>query len=200
MAVVTVARYRLLTGDTTTDATTVSARIDDATEMVEEELDRPLELKERTETLRLDGDTHGWATWRAYPRSTPIVSIPADVGYRIEDDVTLANASPDTGYWWSWTTCQEAPRSTLTWTGGFTSDTLPKKLESAICDLAAALTRASSGAAFVPVGASSVRVGDVTISYGSTSVTGGAGSGLEMYVPGLWDRIRRYRHRRPLTP
>jgi hypothetical protein len=188
MAVVTVARYRVITGDTSTDTAEVSARIEDATIMVEEELDRPLELAERTETIRLASDPYGWTGWLAYPRSTPIMSVPADSAYRIEDDVTLSGVQPATTPFWTWSESYR-PHATITWTGGYTSSTLPKKLEAAICDLAHALLTPAA----VPVGATSIRVGDVAVTY-----SGSSDSGLDVYVPGLWERIRRYRHRRTL--
>ena len=66
MSLVTVARYRAITGDTATTASTVTARIEDAVDLLEEVLDRPLESAERTEALTPTRDGKLW------PRAVPV--------------------------------------------------------------------------------------------------------------------------------
>ncbi len=184
MALVSVVRYRDITGDATTDENTVTSRVEEATEMIEEALGgRLLEsVADREEIVWLQPDPTGWTTYRAYPLATPITAVPGDATYAIEDTVTLRAVTPDSSPFW-----EPGPLSaTVTYTGGFTSATLPKTLERAIAELANAL----NSPAAVPVGATSIRQGDSAITFS------GASEGLDAYVPGLERRISKYRRQR----
>lgn len=187
MSIVTFARYVEITRDLSTDEITATARLDEAQEMIEEALDRPLALEARTEVVILEPDS-SWG-YLAYPRSTPITEVPGDAVYFRYDDVTLRSVPPDGSPLFGWVGSLPLT-ATVTWTGGFTADTLPRKLERAIADLAHALEVGSSA----PLGATSVRVGDVAITYEKSEH-----AGLDAYVPGLWGRIRTFRHRRRLA-
>jgi hypothetical protein len=188
VALVGVSRYREITRDFGTDSATVTARIEEATEMIEQRLDRPLELLERTEVLILESDS-AWG-YLAYPRSTPIVSVPGNSVYSRYDDVTLRSVPPDGSPLFGTWIGSLPLVATVTWTGGFTSDTLPRRLERAIAELAHALEVDD----LVPAGALSVRSGDQAVTYAPTS----NGDDLDAYVPGLWGRIKKFRHRRRL--
>lgn len=185
MALVSVTRYREITRDVSTDEATVTARIEEAREMIEEALDRPLNNEARTEALLLEWDG-AWG-YLAYPRATPITTIPGNSAYSIYDDVTLRSVPPDGSPLFGTWVGSLPLKGTVTYTGGFTADTLPHKLERAIANLACAF----GAEALAPVGASSVRVGDVSVTYTAQSQ-----EDLDVWVPGLWSRIRKFRHRR----
>jgi hypothetical protein len=74
-AILTFARYRAITGDTTTAQATAEVAIADATELIEGYLRRPLESAERTETRRS-------TRTGALPSATPITAAPD--GYSID--------------------------------------------------------------------------------------------------------------------
>lgn len=180
MALLTTDRYRYFTKDLSTESDVVTARAEEAQSLLEEAFDRPLESRERTEVVWLDVDPTGFTSYRAYPRATPITVA---TGYTIEDEVTLAGVSPDSAGWLDFAEL----KATITYTGGYTAETLPVTLERAIAELAHALEHPAP----IPVGATSVRSGDQSITYGATS-----DNDLDAYVPGLWSRVRKYRHRR----
>lgn len=173
---VTITRYRNLTGDDMTDDAQVTARIEEAQALIEDEYDRPLESEERTETCRLHPDL------RVYPRATPITDIATD-GVTIEDSVTLLGATADEITGWPTFTSSTFPVATVTYTGGWTSGTVPAWLARAICDLAAACW----GPSGTPAGATSVRLGDAAVTYSRPT------DGLDAIVPGITARLRRLR-------
>jgi hypothetical protein len=185
MAVVTLRRYRDITGDRITDDAAVTARLEEAQDLIEDELGRLLESAERTETLTLTFE-HG--SWRAYPQAFPITAVGAGETFTIEDDVTLANVTIDDTAFWGTAVPVEG---TVTYTGGYTTSTVPKALERGIAQLAHALCPALVGAG-APSGASSVHVGDVSVTFARPS---GAGE-IDALVPGLTARLRPYRRPR----
>jgi hypothetical protein len=154
---ITALRYAEITGDTDSYATDVTARIEEAVEMLEDYLDRPLESDERTEAMR--PDRHG----RLWPKATPIT----DGGDYEIDGLALLSASPFAiGFIGSEVTVE------VTYTGGWTADTLPSCIER---DLAFAAYRLlhppTLGSSEFPDGATSVRLGDAAVTFGP----GGAG-------------------------
>lgn len=179
LGAVTVAAYQVRTGDTTSAASSVSAALLEAESLISEDLRRDLPLDTRTESMIIR------ALGRLYPRAWPITACTSNV----IDGRTLLGGMPDMqqfvvmigvpGY--------IKPRATVTYTGGFDASTLPVALAHAIYDLAGAVL--SRSAVSVPAGATSVSVGDVSISFASGD------EGLDTYVPGLIDRIGRYRNR-----
>lgn len=82
---VTVATYRSLTGDEDTAASAVSARIEEATELLEDRLGRPLAEAVRTEFPWRDNDGN------LYPLATPILA--AD-GWTIDGDALIGSGFP----------------------------------------------------------------------------------------------------------
>lgn len=185
MILVTYARYRNLTGDLVTDAATVSARVEDATHLIEEALDRELDSESRTETMRIYPDR------RAYPQAWPVTTAPT--GAEV-DTVTEARAirdvSPDDVAFGVFQSFPNEPHATLTYTGGYTqhdgTTPIPHTLERAIADLAHALIFPAK----TPVGATSLRLGDASVTFGRSQ-----DHPLDAYLGGLWDRVKRYRRR-----
>lgn len=155
---VTVARYRAITGDTATDAPTVTARIEEAQGLLEEALDRPLEEAERTEAMRPTRD--GWL----WPRATPIVA--AD-GWTV-DGLGLRGSGPFDVLAWP----EPAGTVMVTYTGGWVERTanpaaanrLPDHVERDLAFATQALAPVDVGVV-VPAGARSVSVGDVAVTF-----------------------------------
>lgn len=149
MALVTVARYQTLTGDTTTEPTLVLSRLADAQSYVEDFLMRRdiLESAERTESLVPDRNG------RLYPSATPVTE--AD-GYEIDGNVL--EVSFPSSYDWEGSV-------TVTYTGGYTSATVPISIERAIAKIAQQLNGLPSG----PIGAKSVTLGDASVTYADSS-------------------------------
>lgn len=179
MSLVTVARYRTITLDTTSDPESVSAAIEDAENAVSEYLRRPLSSAERTETLPISRDG------KVYPSATPISALGGDdANLTIEGDVVIG-VSPDAAAF-GWIGSPTTPQATVTYTGGWTAATLPKAVERAIA--LAAHHQLHSDPSLVPAGATSVRVGDASVSFGS----GGASTDP---LASTMANIRRYRRR-----
>lgn len=176
--ILTVERYRSITGDEATAASAVSARIEEAVELLEEYLDRPLESGEQTEVVRPDRRGHLW------PKATPIT----DGGDYTIDGLALVGASP-----WPFTFTDPATSLTITYTGGWTADTLPGCIAR---DLAYAAYRLEHppalGVSDFPEGATSVRLGDAAVSFGP----GGAPSSSVAGSTDAWwsKRTRSYRY------
>lgn len=196
---VSVSVYQVATGDTSTAASAVSANLAEAQELVEEHLDRWLESSERTETLIV---RHRGLV---YPRAMPVTAVAAtsdaagDIvhsgfGVRLtsspEQLVALSDlATPrydDT----------TATTADLTYTGGYTSATLPATLRRALCRLAYALGQAPTyhGGGTSPAGATSLSLGDASISWGANRARLlGASAVIDELVPGLSDSLTGYR-------
>lgn len=161
MSLVTLARYRAITGDTATADTAVTALIEEATLKLEEDLGRPLESAERIEAMW--PDRNGWL----FPLALPITVA---AGWTIDGNALRGGAWPLT----SW------PESTdyvsVTYTGGYVERTANPTAPNALplCierDIAwAAYTLANPESIPIPSGASSVSVGDISISFGSRGV------------------------------
>ncbi len=177
--VVTYETYVSITGDASTASSAVEEALVEAQALVEEELDRPLELEERTELLRLQNG-------RIYPSATPILDAP----FTIDDGYSLSGVYGDlvTGPLDS-----DTPRVLVTYTGGYTAETLPRRLREAICRAAQRHLHPSPLPADLPTGAEAVRVGDVQITYGSSGL---GASGRTLTVSDL-KSIRPFRRMEP---
>lgn len=192
---VTVDEYRAITNDTTTLATVVSARLEQAVALIDEYLERHLESATYTETLEVwyeDGIAY------VYPINTPITAstLPIDYGERrlrvgsVNDPVVVS--WPAVGYTLTEGAIPPSSRSrpdyaTPEYTGGFTASTLPYTLKVYISLCANALNRRTAGAL---VGAESMSVGDVSVSYPKTT------GGLDALVPGISLGLRPYKRKR----
>lgn len=153
--IISLARYRVITGDSTTSDALATARIEEATELLEDALDRELAEASRTESLFPTRDGRLW------PRCTPITSAG---GWTIDGETLIGPFGPgwpnDTG------------RVSVTYTGGFVERTanptatnrLPSYVERDIAFAALALAPPTTSS--VPAGAVSVRLGDAAVTFG----------------------------------
>lgn len=190
MSVVTIDQYRRQTGDITTSDDDAASAIAEAQEMVEDFLCRPLELMERTEVCEIAQSGF------VYPVATPIDSVSVPTDTQIIDGqyiTTQGDDYPDPSGFQAWEDrrympSHRTPRTSITYVGGWTSDTLPATLRRAICDLIGALTAPQSA---MVSGASSVSLGDASISFGTSAPV----KELDTLVPGITLRIQGYRRR-----
>ncbi len=160
---VTIERYQAITGNYDSDSPSISARIEEAQDMLEEALDRGLHAVERTERLVPTRD--GWL----WPRCVPITVA---TGYTIDGDGLRGPFGP------AWP--DETGRVTVTYTGGWVERTanpnatnrLPVYVERDIAFAAFALAayEPSDHGQIVPhnfpAGATSVRLGDAAVTFG----------------------------------
>lgn len=185
MSLVTVDRYRAITGDTTTAASAVSALVEEATEILEEHLGRPLESAERTEQMW--PDRNGWF----FPLAVPIT----DGGDFTVDGNALRGGS------WPLPAWPESKDSVaITYTGGFVersanpsaSNRLPRQIERDLAWAAYALGNVDAILTGLPAGTTSASVGDISISFDR----GSRSSADDLTI--RWSRITRRHKRRGL--
>jgi hypothetical protein len=160
MSLVTVARYRTITGDDVTASALIADRIDEATDMLEEDLGRPLVHAERTERTLPHRDG------RLYPRATPIT---AAAGYAIEGFSLLPSSLT------AYDPTSRTTAVTITYSGGYVERTanptadnrLPVCIERDLAWAAKALgaTSAAELVAGLPPGAKSVSLGDMSVTF-----------------------------------
>jgi hypothetical protein len=186
MTVVTPQQYREQTGDTTHFWSEIATWLASAQELVESALQRLLESEERTETMRAQA-SRTYAV--LYPAAWPVTVVPD--GYATEYDGRRIRTR-STGWDmliepWDWAT---EPVRTLTYTGGYTSATLPAALRAAIIDVARLGAVAGLTGPY-PANASSVRLGDAAVTFFDASAQ--ASDLLEQMVPGLAGRLRPWR-------
>lgn len=169
MALLTIGRYRIITGDTTSASAVIEDAIEDATALLEEDLGgRKLESAERTERLKIYYSTV-FAGGRVYPTHTPVTAV-TDDDYEIVTPSTLAGVSPDTTDNPFFGAVE--PHASVTYTGGFVertanvgdSNVLPAYVEYDLAWAAHSILRPSELTA-VPAGATSIRVGDLSVGY-----------------------------------
>lgn len=167
---VTIDRYRAITGDETTDDITASALIEEATILLEEALDRPLASAVRTERMhpRRDGTFA--------PHAVPVT---------VADDYTIDGYSLKTTTFPSFTPFPDttAEGTDVTYTGGWVERTanvgatnaLPLHIERDLAWAAWLLRDPTTvqQAATLPAGASSVSLGDAAVTFreGAPTVT-----------------------------
>jgi hypothetical protein len=185
VALVTYLRYVELTQDTTSASVDVNTQLEIAQELVTDALGRTLESTEVTEDLRV------YVNGTVYPTVTPVTVAPTDVTIK-RNGYTLTGVASD---YFDATTdlVNNYPEATITYTGGWTSSTVPVSVARCIASLAQALlvgnTTASLGS-----GASSIKVGNVSISYGD--LASGATT-LSRLVDAAIIPLETYRRRRP---
>jgi hypothetical protein len=186
VSLITVARYRTITGDQTTASALIEDRIDEAVELLEEHLGRPLVEASRVERCYPTRDGYVW------PRATPILSAPGFTidgnGLRVVFPLTLVVES-------------EQQTIEVTYTGGYVERTanpsadnrLPGTLERAIAWAAKALgsTTAAELVEGVPANAKSVSLGDLSVTFDTV-----AGHPADMQVR-FGRQVSRYAYRRP---
>lgn len=190
MTLLTEADYRSISGDTTSLSADVTAALATGQQLLEEWLRRPLELLERTEQVRIHADG------RAYPSATPIQAVSVPSWAVVMDGTTVLSLFADQNPLWDIlvepyrygpggaggqfdTTMRP---STITYTGGFTSATLPRKLRQAIADLAQVeLTTFSP----VTAGVKQATVGDTSVTYMAPPDRAGVIDAILMTVRGF---------------
>lgn len=186
MTVVTPQQYREQTGDTTHYWSEILGWLTRAQSLVEGRLARLLESAERTEDMTIE--RNDCRSLVLYPSAYPVTVVPS--GYRIEFGRRVV------GGVWPWDMLVE-PFSTstltasLTYTGGYTTATLPAALRDAIIDVARAQSTVGDASVY-PADASSVRLGDAAVTFFDRERSG---STLDSLVPGLTARIDGYRNR-----
>lgn len=177
----TVARYRAITGDNDTTSAAVSARIEDAEDMLSEALERPLEAAQRTARLWPDRSGMIW------PPATPIT---AAAGWTIEGDGLKGGP-----YYAHPSIIDPDGRVEVTYTGGWVersanpsaTNRLPAVIEDDLAWAVHALTRPAP--AQFPTGAVSVSLGDASVNFGPGGAPGRSASRVS------WSRrTMRYRH------
>lgn len=178
MALVTPARYIAITRDTNTSAEDIAAELAAAQELVEAETGRPVESAERTERMRIRYG-RSFPGGRVYPAATP-VTVAAD--HTIVGTTALDGASPDAGIF----DRTDEDYATVTYTGGYTAETVPADLERVIARAAYRLLNADLS---LPVGATSVRLGDAAVTYDGATSAGTPFDDMDRAV------LRRYRRR-----
>ncbi len=170
MTLVTRYDYRSMTGDMSTLDVDVDANIATGLQTLQEWLDRTLEQQAFTqETVRIHPDG------RAYVRNMPLVSVSDPPNVIIRDQAILGlfpQLSPQfdpvyEGYrMWGWEgpgwEDRTFPIAFVTYIGGWTASTLPRKLRQAIVDLARVEAQTFDPMA---AGVTSATVGDVRVTY-----------------------------------
>lgn len=151
-SLVTVSRYQLITGDTTSATATVEDALEDAQGLAEEFLRRELTSQERTESLQV------YPGARVYPSVTPITA--AD-GYDI-DGYSLIGVAPDLSPFPFDPPSSRGVMGSVTYTGGYSAATLPKTIERVIARTAYQQLHPET---LQPAGATSIRLGDAAITY-----------------------------------
>ena len=175
---VTVLRYRAITGDTATPDIGVSAKVELAQELLADALGRELAEAERTETLWPTRDGYLW------PTCTPII----DGGDYAIDGLglrgTFGPGWPDTD-----------GSIDVTYTGGWVErganptapNRLPAYIEHDLAFAALALAGVDGNASQYPPGATSVRLGDAAVAFGPDGAPRGGSDAVQ------WSR-RTMRH------
>lgn len=163
----TVERYRAITGDTTSTPSEVTARIELAEGELAEVLDRPLAHSARTETLTPTRDGRLW------PRATPITV--AD-GWTI-DGISLIGPGPLSAPM----TWPDQPTSIeVTYSGGWVERTanpaaanaVPACVERDLAVAAYVVGHPTALTSTIPAGATSVRLGDAAVTFGASGASG----------------------------
>lgn len=194
--IVTEARYRVITLDTTTEGVQVSAALVRAQGLVEDELRRPIEravdVTERLPVYRCADHR-----LRAMPRRYPVASVPPGSSYAVESGASLIDVCDE-----AWPTVTPDTAS-VTFTGGwlpaddidaptYPDQVVPHRLENAVAMIAQGMIcQNPTGAALGGGVISQAQVGDVTVQYATPPAVGG----IEAYAPGITATITGYRYR-----
>lgn len=151
---ITVASYQAITGDMASSSAAITAKVEMATDLLEDALGRPLASAERTETTRPD------RLGRVYPLAVPITVA---AGWTID-----GNTLVDGGLW-----PDQYGNIEITYTGGYVersanpsaTNRLPAYVET---DLAWAVYTLLFPPTLtgVPAGATAVSLGDASVSFG----------------------------------
>lgn len=178
-ALVSVAQYRAYSGDSNTPDLKVQQLLIDAQRLVEEYLGRRLQSAQRTETLSVQSGV-------VYPTVTPVTAatLPMRSGGLAVDGYDYHFYGDPFPY--------AGAQATVTYTGGFTSTTLPMHLVKGIVDTAKALTDADATTSELIAGATNVRLGDASVTFGND----GASEVTDLAIPAkVQNSISPYKRR-----
>ena len=150
----TVASYQAITGDTASSDGAVTAKIERATDLLEDALERPLAQAERTETMRPD------RAGRLHPLAVPIVTA---TGWTIDGNTLIAG-----GLW-----PDESGNIDVVYTGGWVERTanptatnrFPAYVEADLAWAVYTLLFPPTPTSITP-GATSASLGDAAVSFG----------------------------------
>lgn len=195
--IVTEARYRVITLDTTSETVVVSGALVDAQGMVEDELRRPLDrVVDTTERLTIYRCPDH--RLRAMPRRYPVVAVPAGATYQVENGASLIDVATDD----PWLSNHTPNTASLTFTAGwlpaddptaatYPDQVVPHRIEMAVAQIARGMIcqNAVAVASMGPI--SQAQVGDVQVVFAAPTV----GWGIEGYAPGITAEIAGYRYR-----
>lgn len=164
--VVTVERYRAITGDTTSPTGMVETAIEDAQRLLEDELGRQVGYGTRTETVVVSFDPVTGATF-CVPSVTPIHSA---AGLTVDGDVLRA-VTPDATPGFAATSVTAPPVTTVTYVAGWDRDIVdpddlrrvPGCVERDVAYAAQALLDRQTTS--LPAGARVVKTGDVSVTF-----------------------------------
>lgn len=165
---VSVMTYREITGDSETATAEVTRVLTEAQQLLEDDLERPLEQASFTESLLMVPDPVTGVAM-VFPRVTPIISV--DGGLSFQDGVIYGptpTSSPSFDAFGSPPTVAE-----VTYTGDFDPDEtdssepdyVPRYLTQDVAWAAWQLLQPSTATSEIPSGATSVRVGDVAVTF-----------------------------------
>lgn len=177
----TEAQYRRFSFDKTNDWADpdLQAALDDALASVEEYTNRHFELKARTEALRIFYKTPGAAQYLGYfvvPTAPPIASVADPPNGFIYHDTLIVGVSPPSIFGGGLFGLGDyADFATVTYTGGFTSSTLPPTVGRVLATLAYQRSAQNPLLARLPAQVVSVKQGDLQVMFGRN--TGYIGSG-----------------------
>lgn len=195
----TVQDYWTITGDLSTLAAEITAAIEDATDLVEDELGRRLRSQTVTETLELWPDAQ-FTLGACYPTVTPVTAVTTGgTVHPMTSSAIRVTAFPDlvAADWPATTRLLE-----VTYTGGYTSTTCPARIKRAVAKIAAAMVASGAGATGgIPSAATAgaVRVGDVAFNIADPGAGSGVG-GVDYLVPGIAATLAPFRKRLARTP
>lgn len=176
MLLVSVERYRAITGDVATPSVTVTALMEEAQEDLAEVLERPLTHDTYTEQLAPTRDGMLW------PRATPITSA---IGWTIDGHGLRGGAT--------WPFDWASSGVLVTYEGGWTDETVPRCIQRDLCAAVQVMAAPAPTGVTVPKGAISATVGDVAINYGAA---GARGSSVSDRLRAVWSRrTLSYRYR-----
>lgn len=181
MSTVTLAQYVTHTGDTVSPSATVEANLAVAERMVEDYLRRELASAERSEEMKV------WPNGLVYPKHVPVTSVQASARYEVKNEAIIKYVTPDdlvSEVVGNWSDPDDGyphsrPTATVTYVGGWTSETMPVSIVRVVALAAQALTVPGTAP---KLGVKQASVGDVSVTYANDSGSNGT-EALDSLVP-----------------
>lgn len=180
-ALLTEAQYRRWSFDKTNDwdDDDLQSALDDALASVEEYTNRHFELVERTESLRIfykpEGIAGQYLGYFVSPTAPPVASVSVPAGAQIFDSSLIIGVYPPSIFSSGPFGSDQADFASVTYIGGFTSDTLPPTVGRVIATLAYQRSAVNPLLARLPAQVTAVKQGDLMVQFGRN--TGYIGTG-----------------------